>query len=120
MGKFYGEIGYAEQIEATPGVWREQITERKYIGDVIKNVSRIRNGENLNDDLTIDNRLSIIADPFAYEKFHAMRYVNWMGALWKITSVEVQRPRLILTIGGVYNGPTPIASPDSGSTIGDE
>jgi hypothetical protein len=107
MGRFYGVIGYANQIETTPGIWEEQIVERNYSGEVIKNVSKIRDGENLNDDLTVDNRLSIIADPFAYAKFHSMRYINWMGALWKITSVEVQRPRLILTIGGVYNGPTP-------------
>jgi hypothetical protein len=107
MGKFYGEIGYAETVETAPGVWQEQITKRQYFGDVVRNVSKMRDGENLNDNLTIDNRLSIVADPYAYEKFHAMRYVNWMGVLWKITSVEVQRPRLILTIGGVYNEQTP-------------
>jgi hypothetical protein len=107
MGKFYGEIGYAEQVETSPGIWEDVITERNYIGDEIKTISRVRSGENLNDDLTVDNRLSIIADPFAYEKFHTMRYVKWMGILWKITSVEIQRPRLILTVGGVYNGATP-------------
>lgn len=106
MGKFYGDIGYAETVETAPGVWEKQITIRQYFGDVLRNVSKTRDGENLNDDLTIDNRLSIVADPYAYEKFHAMSYVKWMGVLWKITSVEVQRPRLILTIGGVYNGPT--------------
>jgi len=105
MGKFYGLIGYGVQAETSPGVWEEQIVERNYIGDVLKITSRMRDGESLNDNLTIDNRISIIADPFAYEKFHSMRYVNWMGASWKVTSVEVApRPRLILTIGGVYNG----------------
>jgi hypothetical protein len=113
MGKFYGQIGYAEQVETTPGIWQEQVTERNYVGDLFKNVSKIRSGENLNDDLTVDNRLSIVADPYAYEKFHTMRYVRWMGALWKIISVEVQRPRLILSIGGVYNGATP--KPPGGS-----
>jgi hypothetical protein len=103
MAKFYGVIGYAETEETTPGVWRERITERQYFGDVIRDSGKTRDGENLNDNLVLDNQLSVIADPFAYEKFHAMRYVKWMGALWKITSVEVQRPRLILTVGGVYN-----------------
>lgn len=103
MAKFYGEIGYAELVEAFPGIWQEQITARKYCGDVIKDTVSYRGGEHLNDNLAVNNRLSIVADPFAYEKFHAMRYVNWMGSLWKITSVEVQRPRLILSIGGVYN-----------------
>jgi len=104
MAKFYGEIGYAvEMVESSPGIWQEHIVLRPYSGDVLRNTSKTQPGENLNDNLTIDNRLSIVADPFAYEKFHAMRYVKWMGALWKITAVEVQRPRLILTIGGVYN-----------------
>lgn len=103
MGKFYGEIGYGETIETAPGVHQELITIRHYFGDVLRMTSRMRDGENLNDDLVLDNKLSIVADPFAYEKFHSMRYVKWMGALWKITSVEVLRPRLILTIGGVYN-----------------
>lgn len=103
MAKFYGEIGYAKMVETSPGAYREQITTREYSGDVLRNTSGWRIGENLNDNLTIDNRLSIVADPFAYENFHAMRYVKWLGTLWKITSVEVQRPRLILTIGGVYN-----------------
>lgn len=104
MAKFYGEIGYAETTETTPGVWKEVLTERKSSGDVIRNTRRWQAGENLNDDLMIDNKISIIADPFATLNFHAMRYVKWMGVLWKITNVEVQRPRLILTIGGVYNG----------------
>jgi hypothetical protein len=103
MAKFYGEIGYAEQEETSPGVWQDKITARQYFGDVIRNTSRTRNGENLNDNLVLDNQLSIVADPFAYDQFHSMRYVKWMGVLWKIVSVEVQRPRLILTIGGVYN-----------------
>lgn len=106
MAKFYGEIGYADTEEVSPDVWKEQITERKYTGDVLRNTSKTQPGENLNDNLTIDNRLSIIADPFAYQNFYSMRYVRWMGTLWKITSVEVQRPRLILTIGGVYNEQT--------------
>lgn len=103
MAKFYGVIGYAETTETAPGVWTEVITERNYSGDVIRNTRRLQSSENLNDDLVINNIISIIADPYAYQNFHTMRYVYWMGVFWKITSVEVQRPRLLLTIGGVYN-----------------
>jgi len=103
MAKFFGSIGYAETTESAPGVWTEVLTERNYSGDVIKNTRQWRAGENLNDDLAINNMISIVADPFAYQNFHKMRYVSWMGAFWKITNVEVQRPRLLLTIGGVYN-----------------
>ena len=104
MAKFYGVIGYAETSETSPGVWTEGVTERNYSGDVIKNSSRWQRGESLNDDLVVNHQISILADPFAYENFYAMRYIRWMGACWKITNVDVQRPRLILTIGGVYNG----------------
>ena len=112
MAKFYGEIGYAETSETTPGVWIDVITERNYFGDVLKNTRRLEAGEGLNDDLTINNTISIVVDPFVSQHFHAMRYVKWMGIFWKITNVEIQRPRLILTIGGVYNGPTPIPTVD--------
>jgi len=108
MAKFYGPIGYAKMTEASKGVWVDVMTEYNYYGDVIKNMSRTKEGESLNDNLTIDNRLSIIADPFAYSNFQSMRYIKWMGAFWKITSVDVQRPRLLLTIGGIYNGPKPV------------
>jgi len=106
MAKFYGNIGYQVQVETRPGVWQEQITLRAYFGDVLRITSKMRDGKNLNDDLSIDNRISIVADAFAYQNFSSMRYIEWMGSLWKITSVEVQRPRLILTVGGVYNEQT--------------
>ena len=108
MARFYGAIGYAETTETAPGVWTEGITERNYSGDVIRNTRRWQSGENLNDNLTIDNVFSIVSDPYAEQNFHNMRYITWMGASWKITSVEVQRPRLLLTVGGVYNGELPV------------
>lgn len=103
MAKYYGSIGYTETTETSPGVWTENFTERKYSGDVLKNTRRWQAGENLNDDLTINNIISIVADPFAYQNFHKMRYIEWMGAYWKISNIEVQSPRLLLTIGGVFN-----------------
>jgi len=103
MAKFYGPIGYSETTETAPGVWTEGFTERNYFGDIIKNTRRWQAGENLNDDLLINNIISIVADPFANQNIHTMRYVKWMGVSWKIINVEIQRPRLILTLGGVFN-----------------
>lgn len=105
MARFYGVVGYMTNEETAPGVWGEVITRRNYSGDVIKNTKRFQSGDNLNDDITVNNLISIVADDYAYEHFFALRFVEWMGASWKITNVEVQRPRLILTIGGVYNEP---------------
>lgn len=118
MAKFCGNIGFAQTQETSPGVWTEEGVERKYYGDVQRNTRRWENSEHLNDNLVINNTISIIADRFASDHFFAMRYVRWMGAAWEITNVEVQRPRLILTIGEVYNGKTFEASDDSGRTFG--
>jgi len=93
MAKFYGVIGYAETVETTPGVWKEQITERTYYGELVRNTRRLQTTDQLNDNINVANEISIVSDPFANENFHK----------WKITNVEVQYPRLILTIGGVYN-----------------
>lgn len=108
MAKFFGPIGYALTTETRPGMWEDQITERNYSGDVTRNTSRwTASSDSTNDDLNINNQISIISDPFAQEHFHSMKYIGYMGTKWKITNVEVQFPRLILSIGGVYNGPTP-------------
>ena len=104
MAKFFGSIGYAVTSETRPGVYEEQIIEREYFGDVNRNIRKLENSEHLNDDINISNEISIVSDPFANENFYSMRYAEFMGTKWKITSVEVKYPRLILTLGGVYNG----------------
>lgn len=103
MAKFCGVIGYVITEETEPGIYEEQTIETQYFGDVIKNSRRLKESGKVNDDINVSNRISILADPFANNHFYAMRYVVFMGAKWKITDVEVQYPRLILTIGGLYN-----------------
>lgn len=104
MAKYYGKIGFVVVEETKPGVWKEIITERDYFGDLIRNTRRLQSANQVNDNITISNEISIVADPFARENFHAMRYAEYMGTKWKVTSVEVQYPRLILSVGGIYNG----------------
>ena len=104
MAKYFGKIGYAEQVETAPGVWEEQITERQYYGDVVRNIRKLESSGDINDNINVSMEISIVADRYAIQYFHAMRYVEFMGSLWKITSVEVNYPRLILSIGGVCNG----------------
>lgn len=106
MARFCGVVGFGYEEETAPGVWVNKFVERTYRGDIVRNTKRWENGESINDDLTIDNRISIVADAFAYEKVFAMKYVRWMGTDWKIRNVEIQRPRLLLTLGGVYNRPS--------------
>lgn len=103
MAKFFGEIGYGETVTIRPGVSQVVFTKRNYYGDITRNSRMLQNSGQVNDDINVSNTISIIADPFAYQNFHLMKYVEFMGAKWKISNVEVQYPRLILTIGGVYN-----------------
>lgn len=104
MARYYGKIGYAVSKETSPGVWKEEIREREYYGELIKNTRKLTSGENLHDDITVANDVSIVADPFAMEHFYQIRYAVLYNVKWKVSEVEVKTPRLILRLGGVYNG----------------
>lgn len=105
MAKYYGQIGYIKMVESTtePGYWYEEIEEHKAYGDVTRNTSRYQQSNGVNDDITLNNIISIVADPYASSNFQHMRYATYMGTKWKITNVEIEYPRILLTIGGVYN-----------------
>lgn len=103
MAKFFGKIGYSETVETAQSVWEEQIVERNYSGDVFANRRQWETSQGVNDNTNINNRISIIADEKALKDAHLMRWVEWMGTKWKISNIEIQPPRLILTLGGVYN-----------------
>lgn len=105
MAKWHGVVGYAILKEIRPGVWDEVITERTYSGDVIRNTFKhTPTSESTNDEITLNSQINIVADPFATKNFHLMKYVEFMGTMWKITDVNPSFPRLILTVGGVYSG----------------
>lgn len=109
MARFYGNVGYAETVE-TPtdsGIWINVITEYPYFGDVVRNTAKFEGAEKLNNDISVGNSISIVADQHAVDHFFDIKYVEWAGTLWTVTSVEVKSPRLILSLGSVYNGPTP-------------
>lgn len=105
--KFYGVIGYGETVETKPGVWEDVIVERPYFGDVVKNNRKLQSSEGLNDNIVVGNSISIISDAYATFHIFSMRYVEWSGTLWAVSDVEVEPPRLLLRLGGVYNGPRP-------------
>lgn len=104
MAKFYGNVGFVKTVETEPGVWEEVMEERPYFGDLTREYRRFQPATGVNDNVVISNNISIVADPYATENSQYMRYVVYMGAKWKIDSVEFQYPRILLTTGGVYNG----------------
>lgn len=110
MARFFSQIGFGTTVKKAPGVFDILVTERSYRGDVIRNARGFNETDKVLDDISVENSISIVADQYASENFTAIRYVRWAGSLWKVSNVEVQRPRLILRLGGVYNGPTaPVA-----------
>lgn len=107
MAKYYGKIGYIRTAETAPSVYTEQIVERPYYGDVIRNVRRWQNqSEGVNDDILINNSISIVADPYAYQNYPYMKYCWWNGTAWKVSDISIEYPRIIVNLGGVYNGET--------------
>lgn len=109
MSKYYGAIGYSHDVEEVDengeknGIIKQVFTEVHYKGEILRNTRRWENGVGQNDNLTINNSIRIIADEYAYQNCHAIVYAEWMGRKWKVTNVEIQRPGLVLTIGGVFN-----------------
>ena len=104
MAKFHGKLGYGITGETKPGVWVDQIIEKDVVGDFIKNTRHLENSGGVNDNININNSISIVADPYVTENFHLIKYVKFMGTAWKVRTAEVQYPRIILTLGGEYNG----------------
>lgn len=102
MAKFYGNIGFAVQVETSPGIYEDVIEDRSYKGDVISNSRRWDNSESINDNFVVQNRFSIVSDAFLYSHIPAMRYLEYLGSKFKIVSVNIDRPRVEITVGGVY------------------
>lgn len=103
MAKYYGLIGYGFNVETAPGVWENHIEEKVVYGDITRNVKRTENSGQVNDNISINNQISFIADPYAMNNFHTIKYATYMGCKWSVVSVEPAFPRLLLNLGGVYN-----------------
>lgn len=105
--RFFDKVGYGISTNLGDGVWSDSITERSYYGDVLDVTRSLEPSDKVNDDIRLQNRISIMADAFALENFSDIKYVSWMGSLWTVNTVTVERPRLLLSLGGVYDGPVP-------------
>ena len=104
MNRWFGKVGYVETTEVEPGIWEEEEVVRSYYGDLARNSSKFQTSGDVNDNRNVSVEISIVADPYAEAHFSSIRYVEFGGVNWKVNNVEPRRPRLILTLGGVYNG----------------
>lgn len=105
MARFFGEIGFGIPTEIRPSVWEDQIVEREYYGDVKQNTRYVSTANSILGEAKFQTTISIMADAEAFEKYLAIKYIKWAGSLWTVSSTKVERPRLILMLGEVYNGP---------------
>lgn len=104
MAKYFGKIGFEITSTDDYGTTKTKIRELDYTGDIIGQTNRWESSsDKISDDLTVNGKISVVADSFLYNNIGAMKYVVWMGVKWKIRSIEPLRPRLILTVGGMYN-----------------
>ena len=115
MGVFYGPIGFVTVSENPPdsGIWEEIPEERMYRGEIVRNSRKWESTDQVNKNLNISNTISIIIDPYLSNNINTIRYIKWLNSYWEITSIDVEYPRMVLSIGGVYNGPTVGATSDS-------
>ena len=104
MAKWCGVIGYANSVETSPGIWENQVIEKRYCGDLLANTTRWQSSDSANDDINISHQISIVADQFASQDAHLIKYAEYMGVYWEVVSFEFKYPRLNLWLGGLYNG----------------
>ena len=104
MAKFYGDIGYISTAETRPGIWEPVVQSKKYDGDIISFTRRWHSGDKVNDDVAISAQISVVADSYLINHMHCIRYVKLNGVAWEVVSIVPQYPRLLLDLGGVYNG----------------
>lgn len=103
--KWYGKVGFVKSVQTAPSVWSNDETIREYYGDVYRISNQwSTNSDSTNDDLNVNHQISIMADPFACDNCHSIKWIEFMGARWKVKSFESKPPRLVLTVGGVWNG----------------
>ena len=112
--RYYGNVGYETSVEVADSVWEPRIVEATYYGDVIRNNTRRDSSDRINDEITVNNRISLVVKPDALSTFQTIKYVEWLGCRWNVKSIEVQFPRVLIEIGGVYTGPGPYVPPDEG------
>lgn len=104
MAKFAGSVGYVTQVESKPGVWSPVETLKRMKGDIIRQSSSSQNGDKVNSDVTLNHRVSLLGDAYAFDNYLNLAWIQLNGHKWKVSSVELQRPRVIATLGGLWNG----------------
>lgn len=108
MAKYAGLVGYVTQEEKVPGVWSTVADPKPMRGDIIRASASSQNdgrlsSDKINKDVTLNHRVSLVGDAYAFGNYYNIKWIEIDGAKWEVSSVELQRPRLIVTVGGLWN-----------------
>lgn len=97
-------LGFSEKNkEVRPGVWKMQPEEVTHRAKLLTYNKDYDSGEEVNDDLKLRNRYEIVMKDKKLD-YQDMRYVIVKGTKWKVSALEFLEVRIIITLGGVYNG----------------
>lgn len=108
MARFHGTVGFLiEEDDQTTGIVRKTVVEKSYFGRVIEHSRKWQSSDSATDDVVLANQIAITANDYAFEHATTLAYVTYMGGRWKVTGIRIKRPEIILTLGGIYNGPRP-------------
>lgn len=101
--KFRGKLGFADHIETEPSIFEETYIERAYRGDVFKRVVKTHSNDTINNNVSLNVRISIVADHYALTHSGSVVYAEYMGQKWTVEDIDVQPPRLIFNLGSLYH-----------------
>ncbi len=104
MAKYAGLVCYVTQEEKVPGVWTPLENPVLMKGDIIRQSSNYQDNGKINSDISLNHRVSLVGDAYAFDNYYNIKWIMLDGRKWEVTSVEIQRPRIIVSIGGLWNG----------------
>lgn len=103
MAKFSGVIGFTITSETSPGVWTDNIVEKSYTGDLNRHYRRWDPSPNKHDDIIFSQDISILQDPYLNSNIQNVIYVKYQGVKWSVRSIDIQYPRVTITLGGEWH-----------------
>jgi hypothetical protein len=103
MAKFTGKVGFIEFVESEPGLFRPVVIEKSFSGDLLLDRRGWKASEHTSGDVFVSNRISLLANADLVNNLANIKYVIFMGVKWKVATFEILLPRVILTLGEVYN-----------------
>jgi hypothetical protein len=104
MNRYSGVIGIRRPpVEVEPGIFEDVIEEVAITGSIYRRPARWAIGETAQDTLQMNQVISVVAPENIQNSLDGIVYATYQGRRWAVRSIEYNRPRLELSLGGTYN-----------------